>query len=537
MRHLFDYRGSATGVYFDLGYMFAPNSSAFIIANNLFYGTGQVTGTFSYPGASFRTTMGQNGVIDINGGDIDVFFRNQTGIEVPASFDASQDFTGIYGGTSGLDEAFIWAYFRLFGVTMPTLSWNNVASGPTANAATSAFIANAAASTANYLAQIEAVLATTVTNSIELVEWGITQTGTAINPGFVMKYTPAVGTGLVYGDFLSVVQDDFGRTHLISESPDLTGFGDIFAANETVRLILTDGDDAVSGWEMGAGKLEILAGRGDDHIFLFYTDDLVVPSSLVVNGGSGNDTIQSGAHMNTKISGGTGNDFIDLQGYSFGATRAFRNELTGGSGDDVIVGALAGRNIIDGGADQDVLYGGNNRDTIQGGTGNDILFGDGGNDILDGGSENDQLTGGRGNDTLSGGAGRDTLYGDDASIFSVRGNDLILGGDGSDLIYGETGNDTIDGGTGNDRISGGAGTDTFVFRPGSGVDRIIDYTRGEAIQIDASLWSGTVADFVAANVVLSNAGVLFLRFSAVDRAFIDGGGLVPADFIDVISFI
>ncbi len=535
MRHLFDYRDSSAGVYVDMGYLLAPNTN-FATANNLFYGTGQVTGTVSYPGPgnTFTTTLGQSGVIDIRGGDVDVFFRNQTGVEVPASFDASQNFTGIVGGPTGQNEGLISGYFRLFGISMPTLSWNNVASGPTAAAANAAFTANAAASAADYLAQINAVLATTVTTAIEFVDWGTT--GTVNDPGVVMRYTPAAGTNLVYGDFLSVSQDIFGRTDLASQSPDLTGFGDIFAANETVRLILTDEADTVTGWEMGAGRLEIVAGGGDDDIFVYNNNDLVVPTLLIVNGGLGNDTIQTVAYMNTVISGDEGADFIDLQGYSQGNTGVWRHNLSGGTGNDVIVGAATGRNSIDGGADRDSLYGGDNRDTILGGAGNDRLFGYSGNDVLDGGTENDDMTGGVGNDTMYGGAGRDTLYGDDASNFSTRGNDLLFGGDGGDFIYGETGNDTIDGGTGNDLISGGVGRDTFVFRVGTGRDVIEDYQRGEAIRIDAAFWSGTVADFVAENVVVTSAGVLVILLSATERVQV-GGAFVPSDFLDAISFI
>jgi Ca2+-binding RTX toxin-like protein len=82
---------------------------------------------------------------------------------------------------------------------------------------------------------------------------------------------------------------------------------------------------------------------------------------------------------------------------------------------------------------------------------------------------------------LASGYGEDVLYGagDSAAIEGgVHGN-VLYGGAGNDDLSGLEGGDVLDGGPGNDRLSGdvgrvteGAGNDFYLFRPGSGVDRI-----------------------------------------------------------------
>lgn len=86
-----------------------------------------------------------------------------------------------------------------------------------------------------------------------------------------------------------------------------------------------------------------------------------------------------------------------------------QNGLTGGSGDDLIVGT-------------------NNPDSVVGGLGNDLIYGAAGNDTLNGGNGNNELHGGAGNDKLSGGTDSDDLYGD-------AGSDTLQGGSGFDSAY------------------------------------------------------------------------------------------------------
>jgi VCBS repeat-containing protein len=100
------------------------------------------------------------------------------------------------------------------------------------------------------------------------------------------------------------------------------------------------------------------------------------------------------------------------------------------------------------------------------------------------GPGNDTLNGTGGEDTIDGGAGDDRLYG-------KAGADRVFAGVGADKIDGGEGHDWIDGGVGSDSVTGGAGDDTFIFRPGDGQDRIVDFRPGTAYG-DVVQFSGSV---------------------------------------------
>ncbi|ETX27303.1 choice-of-anchor I family protein [Roseivivax isoporae] len=111
------------------------------------------------------------------------------------------------------------------------------------------------------------------------------------------------------------------------------------------------------------------------------------------------------------------------------------------------------------------LSGTKGRDVLTGGRGDDRIVGFDGRDSLEGGDGDDRVIGGGGRDLVSGGAGNDTLWGGDA-------NDTIVGGDGDDVILGGLGRDDITGGGGDDWMSGSLGRDTFRFVGDFGDDSI-----------------------------------------------------------------
>ncbi|NOQ16133.1 MAG: hypothetical protein GQ581_03665, partial [Methyloprofundus sp.] len=76
--------------------------------------------------------------------------------------------------------------------------------------------------------------------------------------------------------------------------------------------------------------------------------------------------------------------------------------ITGGSGQNTVIGDHAEQYIVLG-AEDDELHGGAGDDTIGSKGGDDMLFGDEGNDLVVGGDGNDTLEGGLGNDILQGG--------------------------------------------------------------------------------------------------------------------------------------
>lgn len=80
------------------------------------------------------------------------------------------------------------------------------------------------------------------------------------------------------------------------------------------------------------------------------------------------------------------------------------------------------------------------------------------------------LVGYEASEKLDGGAGNDAVYGG-------PGNDVVKGGEGNDRLYGDEGNDTLIGGPGNDILRGELGSDTYVWRPGDGLDTVLNFSR------------------------------------------------------------
>lgn len=248
--------------------------------------------------------------------------------------------------------------------------------------------------------------------------------------------------------------------------------------------------------------VDILAGGGDDMITIGALDRVRTATVLTINGGDGNDTINSnGASIGLmrvsligglgddsltgsagidSLDGGDGDDVLDAQG---------GNDLIfAGLGDDTILGGAGndrifagdGSDNIDAGTGDDSVIGDVGADTINGGDGNDTLDGGDGTDTVDGGSGNDSILGGNeaddlngntGNDTIRGGASDDTITGENGNdkLFGDDGNDSILGHDGEDTINGGDGDDTLDGMAGNDLIGGGNGDDVMNGAAGNDV--------------------------------------------------------------------
>ncbi len=168
-------------------------------------------------------------------------------------------------------------------------------------------------------------------------------------------------------------------------------------------------------------------------------------------------------------------------------------------------------------------------DRIFGLAGNDTLLGEGGDDMLDGGVGFDSLVGGAGDDVYRVNSPLDRVVelpdgGMDhvlttTSIFlaaevekatvvgvaaaNVTGNALantlvgnlaanrLVGFHGNDTLLGADGDDTLVGGLGLDRLVGGTGVDHFRFGgPGHGLDRIVDFTAEDVIEISSAGFGG-----------------------------------------------
>jgi Ca2+-binding RTX toxin-like protein len=116
-----------------------------------------------------------------------------------------------------------------------------------------------------------------------------------------------------------------------------------------------------------------------------------------------------------------------------------------------------GRVIVYGGEGNDQIYATDNAlpVTIYGQGGHDQITGGSGDDVIDGGDGWDRIWAGPGDDLVFGGTGSDSIDG-------REGNDILLGGDGDDYLYGGAGLDVLIGNTGSDRIDGGDGDDLLI---------------------------------------------------------------------------
>lgn len=286
-----------------------------------------------------------------------------------------------------------------------------------------------------------------------------------------------------------------------------------------------DGNDTLEG---GVGDDTIYGGNGNDDIYATistdtdFNDDVNAVNSI--EGGAGNDTIFGNSGVDD-IVGGNDNDTID-------GARA-NDELVGSDGVDTLSyasvtdvdcrvtadlsetadqGGVISMNAGSGGDSSCAIAGeddlANTFENLTGGSGNDILTGDSAANIISAGSGNDLVDGKGGNDTLTGSGGSDTLSyasvtdvdcrvtadlsasGDQGGVITMNagsggdstcaltdnddatgfenltggaGNDILTGDSAANIISAGTGDDLVDGKEGDDTLDGEGGTDTLSY--------------------------------------------------------------------------
>jgi Ca2+-binding RTX toxin-like protein len=312
-------------------------------------------------------------------------------------------------------------------------------------------------------------------------------------------------------------------------------------------LIGGAGADTLTG--SGADDL-IMGGAGDDLLIATGGDNILVdgPGRDTMRGGPGADifVFASDGEVDRVENFRLGVDRLDLSAFAglYAAASLTVIPVAGGAriiwGDEVIeLRTHDGRTLNPGDlTDADVLgltrpplvqigrdlVAGPGADTLTGADAGDRLRGLGGDDTLDGLGGRDLISGGTGADRITGGPGGDLILGG-------PGDDRLDGGDGPDLLVGGSGNDRLDGGAGNDTLRGGPGADVFVFRAGSGIDRIADFERG-ADRIDLSAHPG-VAGWGAFGISATPGGAL-LDLGGGDRVIVtgvDAAALTADDFL------
>ncbi|WP_439596284.1 right-handed parallel beta-helix repeat-containing protein [Falsiroseomonas sp.] len=254
-----------------------------------------------------------------------------------------------------------------------------------------------------------------------------------------------------------------------------SAFGDTLTGDAADNLLMGGaGDDTLVG---GAGADTLDGGEGYDLVsYATATTGLVVdlqdPSAATgdaagdtlisieyVTGGSGNDTLLGDSFSNI-LDGGSGDDFISGRGNA-GDTMAGGDTLIGGEGNDTVSYEWDSTGVA--------LYLDTGEANYVGGTDSVIGF-----EHAVGGSGMDLIQGNAGANRLNGGSNDDTLNGND-------GDDLLQGAGGDDLLQGGAGNDTLEGGSGSNRLLGGDGLD------------VVDYSAA----VDSRVVFGTLANELA----------------------------------------
>lgn len=254
---------------------------------------------------------------------------------------------------------------------------------------------------------------------------------------------------VIVGDGNNVVNLGTGNdTILTGNGNNIIAAGDgddIIVAGAGNDIIAGDaGDDIITGGA-GADVFQYKAGFGNDII-----TDLNFGEGDYINiyagtfGNAKNIQIKSQADIDSLVASNTITETMNADGsvtLGFGAAgtikllgfgTAAKQNVTGNSLDNILLGGATGNVHITGGKGDDVLAsgptstlseGGQGADVLIGGSAVDKLTGNEGTDVLAGGAGNDQLNGGLGNDILSGGIGADKFSFSDKN--GAFGNDLI----------------------------------------------------------------------------------------------------------------
>lgn len=307
-------------------------------------------------------------------------------------------------------------------------------------------------------------------------------------------------------------------------------------------------------------------------------------------GGSGDDTLASGAHPST-LQGAAGNDLL-IGGVSWDVA-VVHGVSTGYSLASVSSGfILTDIDPSDGNDGADTLSGINaiqysnlraslfsaGPDTIVGTTLQDSLLGGDGADSLSGLEGADTIDGGAGADTMSGGTGGDYYYVDNAgdlvtgeiygstdtvestvdytlpdnverlilvgSALTGIGNTLaneLIGDVGDNTLSGLSGMDTLSGGGGHDLLIGGQGNDAYIIDAG---DTVVETVGSGGIDLVLSSADYNLPDGVenltltgAAHIGAGNATANLMQAAVASQLSSYGGGdtLLGSSGADTLS--
>ncbi len=253
----------------------------------------------------------------------------------------------------------------------------------------------------------------------------------------------------------------------------------------------------------------------------------------VLDGGGGSDVLDGGKGIDT-LSFASQAAAVSVSLAAQGAAQTYRlgqvldargfENLTGGIGDDVLMGDERA-NTITGGRGDDVLTG----DALGRIGGLDMLVGGDGIDTASFASFTASVTaalrdGALGSATaanrtiarmqdvenITGGSGDDRISGNSAA-------NVLIGGGGSDILWAADGDDRLEGGLGNDTINGGNGVDTAIFA--GTTDTTVDMRSTSAQQTGHGL-----DRLLSIENLVTGAGNDIIYGTDGNNLFVDGGG-------------
>lgn len=301
------------------------------------------------------------------------------------------------------------------------------------------------------------------------------------------RITPAVNA-FAFGGALTVLGDAADNVIEVSRN----AAGELLVNGGAVKI--HGGTPTVAN----TSRIQIFGLAGDDQLSLNEANG-TLPSARLY-GGSGNDTLISGAAADF-LFGEAGNDtLLGKGGVDFLFGGAGNDTLTGGAGNDQVFGQA--------GSDRMIWNPGDGTDLNEGGAGTDTVEVNGGNGAEDfvlsangarvrfdrttpgpfsldiGTSEAFVLNANDGNDTFSATGNLAALI--QVTVDGGAGDDTINGTNGADRLLGGDGNDLIDGNAGADVALLGAGDDTFIWDPGDGSDTIEGQDGADTMRFNGS---------------------------------------------------
>ncbi|MFF9468200.1 MULTISPECIES: hypothetical protein [unclassified Methylobacterium] len=348
----------------------------------------------------------------------------------------------------------------------------------------------------------------------------------------------------------------------------------VFEAGVRVAFASTDTTDAGNDRiEAGDGENIVLGGSGSDTVVTGNGGDIVLGDNGLVRfelgiraviqssrDGGTRDVLRSGAGADIVL-GGLGADTIDAGRddadadivlgddgrLTFDAQGRLKRaeSLDPTFGDDDVIEAGGGDNVVIGGAGTDTIttLGGN--DVILGDNGTALFEGgvrvafastdpdDGARDVIKAGDGDNIVIGSAGSDDITTGSGADIVLGDMGVVTFENGlvrevyttderrgaGDVIRGGDGDNIVFGGVGRDEITTGKGADLILGDFGEASFTggrlvrvasLNPNRGDDDTIVAGDGDNV-ILGGFGSDTITAGSGADVVLGDNGLATFR--------------------------